>query len=72
MALAIVNLVRDIDASPLVILSVATGLVFLCWQCLFTSTLDPREPPEVKPTIPVLGHLFGMVWHRAEYVTILR
>jgi hypothetical protein len=66
------NLVRDIEVSPLVILSVAACLLFIGWQFLFPSSLDQREPPEVKATIPVVGHLFGMIWHRAEYVTILR
>jgi hypothetical protein len=44
--------------------------VLLCWQFAFTG-LDPREPLEVKSSIP-FGHLFGMLWYKAEYVTILR
>jgi hypothetical protein len=72
MAAVISDLVRDVEVSPLFMLSVAAGVVFICWHFLFPAALDSREPPEVKATIPFVGHLFGMLWHRAEYVTILR
>jgi hypothetical protein len=72
MTSTVVNSVRDINVLSPVILLVAASMVFICWQFLLTRTLDPREPPEVKPAIPVLGHFLGMIWHRADYVTILR
>lgn len=67
---AITDVFRDIEVSPFIVLSIATGFVLLCWQFAFTG-LDPREPLEVKSSIP-FGHLFGMLWYKAEYVTILR
>lgn len=70
--MAIVNVVRYVELSPWVILTLIVGLVFTCWQFLLPKSLDPREPPEVKATIPVFGHLLGMLWHKAEYATILR
>ncbi len=70
MASAITDAFRDIEVSPFIVLSIATGLVLLCWQFAFTG-LDPREPLEVKSSLP-FGHLFGMLWYKAEYVTILR
>jgi hypothetical protein len=71
MASSIMALVRDVDFSPLLVSGLAAGLVFVCWQFLFTS-LDPREPPEVRSSIPLFGHLLGMLWYKAEYVTVLR
>jgi hypothetical protein len=70
MTSAITDFFRAVEISPLIVLSIATGLVLLCWQFAFMG-LDPREPPEVKSSIP-FGHLFGMLWYKAEYVTILR
>ncbi|KAF6837149.1 prostacyclin synthase [Colletotrichum plurivorum] len=28
---------------------------------------DPREPPEVKPRIPFIGHIIGVLWHKQDY-----
>ena len=72
MASTIMDLVRDIDVevSPLLVCGIVVGLLFVCWRFLFTG-LDPREPPEVRSSIP-FGHLIGMLWYKAEYVTVLR
>jgi len=71
MASAVANYCRDLEVPPLIIGLVVAGLVFI-WQFLLPSKLDPREPPEVHATVPFVGHLFGMLWYRAEYITILR
>lgn len=71
MAFSIMALVRDVDFSPLLVSGLVAGLVFVCWQFFFTA-LDPREPPEVRSSIPFVGHLLGMLWYKAEYVTVLR
>ncbi|KAL2822899.1 cytochrome P450 [Aspergillus granulosus] len=34
-------------------------------------TRDPREPPTVGSTIPVLGHIFGLLQHGGKYFTHL-
>lgn len=67
------DLFRDIEVGfPLwIVLSVAVGLALLCWQFL-SPGLDAREPPEAKSSIPFVGHLLGMLWYKAEYVTVLR
>jgi hypothetical protein len=72
MVSTIMDLVRanDVEFSPLIVCGIVAGVVFACWQFLFTG-LDPREPPEVRCSIP-FGHLFGMLWYKAEYVTVLR
>jgi hypothetical protein len=33
---------------------------------------DPREPPQLKPKFPVIGHLLGILQHEAEYFQKLR
>jgi hypothetical protein len=70
MVSTMMDLVQDVEISPLTVFSIVAGLALLCWGLLFTG-LDPREPPEVRSNIP-FGHLFGMLWYKAEYVTILR
>ena len=33
---------------------------------------DPREPPQLKPKFPLIGHLLGILQHEAEYFQKLR
>ncbi|KAN0096547.1 cytochrome P450 [Hyaloscypha variabilis] len=70
MASTVMDLFRDLEVPPWVVFSVVAGLVFIGWQFLFNG-LDPREPPEVRSRIPFVGHLLGMLWYKAEYVTVL-
>lgn len=37
-----------------------------------TARHDPREPPLVQPSIPVVGHLIGLGREGTYYVTKLR
>jgi hypothetical protein len=30
-------------------------------------TLDPREPPLLRPKIPIIGHAFAIVWEGGGY-----
>lgn len=42
----------------------AIGVLMLVWlfaDLLFSFRDVPGEPPRVKPGIPLLGHLFGLV-----------
>ncbi len=34
-------------------------------------SFDPREPPLVKPKIPVIGHLVGIMLHRVHYFNMV-
>ncbi|KAM5347244.1 hypothetical protein ACJ41O_010249 [Fusarium nematophilum] len=38
---------------------------------LLTPRLDPREPPVVKPTIPLIGHIIGIIRHQSDYHRII-
>lgn len=33
--------------------------------------LDPREPPLVKPTIPFIGHIIGLMWYSHDYLAMI-
>ncbi|KAK2043622.1 cytochrome P450 [Colletotrichum somersetense] len=33
--------------------------------------MDEREPPPMKPRIPIIGHLLGMIWHQSGYFKTL-
>ena len=32
---------------------------------------DPREPPLVRSSIPVVGHLLGFLWYGLSYFTMM-
>lgn len=50
------------------------GLVILAYTLEFSLGFfdDPREPPRVSPSIPIIGHVLGLVRHGAKYYTITR
>ncbi|KAF4993225.1 hypothetical protein FGRMN_6589 [Fusarium graminum] len=52
-----------------VFLAAAVALVLL--NRLLTPRIDPREPPVVKPTIPWIGHIIGVIRHQADYNRII-
>lgn len=47
------------------------AIFLLVWQKLQVK-IDPQEPPLLKPKIPIIGHLIGLVWYRMEYYHQLR
>ncbi|KAK0643146.1 hypothetical protein B0T16DRAFT_331368 [Cercophora newfieldiana] len=51
---------------------VIAGFVAFLLHYLAVPRLDPREPPLVKPRIPLIGHIISLIQHQAEYHTILR
>jgi hypothetical protein len=50
---------------PSVLLAVTTILV-ICWQRLSVQ-IDPTEPPLLKPTVPYIGHIIGILQHSTAY-----
>jgi hypothetical protein len=54
---------------PSIYLAAATVLLLLLQR--LNPHMDPQEPPLVKPTVPFIGHLVGMIKHQAEYIGIL-
>jgi hypothetical protein len=63
---------EDLGVYSLGFILLALGvLLFVCQKFIFT-TLDPREPPEVKAKIPFVGHLFPLLVSQAGYLKKLR
>ncbi len=58
-------------STPLnITIAVFLGLALLLHR-MFSVHLDPREPPMLKPRVPVIGHLVGLLWNRIDYFTSL-
>ncbi|CAM1501492.1 Fc.00g034760.m01.CDS01 [Cosmosporella sp. VM-42] len=38
---------------------------------LLTPAMDPREPPLIKPSIPLIGHIIGIIKHQSDYHRIV-
>lgn len=49
---------------------VAVTLSILIYRTTNTS-LDPREPPAIKPKPPIIGHLLGLIKYHAMYFKML-
>ncbi|TPX07067.1 uncharacterized protein E0L32_011055 [Thyridium curvatum] len=45
--------------------------IFVLIQRLSTPRLEPSEPPLLKPRIPLVGHIVGLLWHRMSYFQII-
>lgn len=56
--------------TPSIILATAAVLL-VCWSRL-SVRVDPREPPILKPTIPYVGHIIGLLTHQNSYFEKLR
>jgi hypothetical protein len=52
-------------------LFILLAVIALCWR-LLSSSIDPREPPYIKPLIPTVGHVIGIFRHKMEYFEMLR
>lgn len=51
--------------TSLIWVGIAT-VVLLLWR-LVSPSLDPREPPLLKPKIPIIGHLVGLVGEQTHF-----
>jgi hypothetical protein len=53
-----------IDITQLLILGVVVALGYFMFN---GSQHDPREPPLVISGIPILGHIFGILWYGVDH-----
>ncbi|KAH7009626.1 cytochrome P450 [Ilyonectria destructans] len=60
---------KQSKAAYLTVLGVLISATLL--HKLFSPHNDSREPPLLKPSIPVLGHLIGLLRHQGGYIKIL-
>ncbi|KAL2061782.1 hypothetical protein VTL71DRAFT_7160 [Oculimacula yallundae] len=51
--------------TPSILLGIA-AVVLVCWQRLSVKC-DPQEPPLLKPSIPYIGHIIGLLRYNGEY-----
>ncbi|KAK6222082.1 hypothetical protein QIS74_04337 [Colletotrichum tabaci] len=64
--------VEDVQRSTSSYVTVAVVLALAIFIHRFSSPeLDKREPPPMKPKIPIIGHLVGMIRHQSRYFKTL-
>ncbi|OIW32305.1 cytochrome P450 [Coniochaeta ligniaria NRRL 30616] len=39
---------------------------------ILSPRLDPKEPPLVKPSVPLIGHIIGVLWYQNDYHRIVQ
>jgi hypothetical protein len=61
----------SLNGYGLAVLMVVAALGFLLWQNLRIK-MDSREPPQLRPWIPFVGHLIGMLRYHQAYFEKLR
>ena len=59
-----------LDGYGLSVILVASAILLICWQRL-SVRLDPQEPPLLKPKVPYIGHIIGIIQHNIAYFDIL-
>ncbi|KAB5530278.1 cytochrome P450 [Coniochaeta sp. 2T2.1] len=47
------------------------GTTIFIWKLISGPSHDSREPPLIKPTIPLFGHVLGMVTQRMSYFSTI-
>ena len=52
-------------------LAIVAASFWLCYRFLAVKQ-DPREPPLLPPSIPLFGHLIGLVLRKNDYYVHLR
>ncbi|RDW69215.1 cytochrome P450-5 [Coleophoma cylindrospora] len=57
------------SGNALILCGIIGGLYLL--DFLLTPRLDPSEPPLLKPSIPLIGHIIGIIWHQNDYHRIV-
>lgn len=51
-----------LNTAALLVIAAAIALA-TALDHLLSYKFDPREPPLVKPTIPYIGHILGLIQH---------
>lgn len=65
-------LAEDVQRSPVLYSTFAALLALLVLvHRLSSPPVEEREPPLMKPAIPVIGHLIGMIKHESHYFKFL-
>ncbi|KAH7136712.1 cytochrome P450 [Dactylonectria estremocensis] len=63
---------RTSSATAVTAAVIVGGAVFLSLlNALLAPKMDASEPPTVKPTIPLIGHIIGIIRHQSDYHRIV-
>ena len=66
------QLASTVMEEPTAMALVIGGLIALyLLNVLTTPRLDAREPPLLKPAVPLVGHIIGLLRHQSGYHQIL-
>ena len=71
MALEAISSRLSLDGFWSAVLIVVAALGLLLWQRIRIK-MDPQEPPLLRPWIPFIGHLIGMLRYHQAYFEKLR
>jgi hypothetical protein len=58
--------VVDLAVGNSVLIGGVIAVIFLV-NMLLTPRLEPGEPPLLKPKIPLIGHIIGIIYHQSDY-----
>jgi len=65
------GLVSGTTTNPMTI-GIVVVVLGLLIRFIASPRLDPREPPVLKPRIPLVGHIIGLFRHQASYYSMLQ
>jgi len=53
---------------------IACGIIAAIYllDFLVAPRLDPREPPLIKPKVPLIGHIIGLLWYQYSYHNVVQ
>jgi hypothetical protein len=54
-----------------ILLSIIALITYLLYRHLTPPTHPPSNIPVVKPRIPLIGHVLGLILHKTEYLNHL-
>ncbi|EED11449.1 cytochrome P450 oxidoreductase, putative [Talaromyces stipitatus ATCC 10500] len=63
------NFQELVTSLPLSRVLLTVGLIIITLWIVSRKNVDPREPPEIKPTIPAVGHIINLVRNGLSYYT---
>lgn len=64
--MAILSILSPTTSSYGLVIAVAITLM-LAYLVRFPVRMDPKEPPILRPRIPFIGHLIGLIWLSHSY-----
>lgn len=60
-----------LTARPSLTVAAIAVVAVMLLSRIVAPTIDAREPQAVKPRIPIIGHLIGMISHGTDYLSTI-